>query len=97
MRKVLTRSFSRRAQVQGVVSSAHGNAIDRRAAVSDDAQTGGFSTVPEAGSAVSRAGKDISPPIHNGSVQNTCIRAKAAFRHTAWKADRQSTSFPEAN
>lgn len=67
------------AQVQGVVSSAHGDAVDGRATVSDDAQAGRLPTVPETGSAIPGAGQDISSPIHNGGVQNTCMKPKTMF------------------
>lgn len=80
--KALTGRFLGCAQVQGVVSSAHGDAIDGRATVSDDAQAGRFPTVPETGSAIPGAGQDISSPIHNGSVQNPCMKPKTVFVQT---------------
>lgn len=96
-RKILTWRLFRCAQVQRVVRSTHGNAVDRRATVSDDTQAGRFSTVPEAGSAISRAREDISSPIHNSSVQNTCTKAQSVFRQPAWMAETQSTSFLKLN
>lgn len=82
-RKLLTGSFFGSAQVHRVVSSAHGNAVDRGAAVSQDTQAGGFAAVPEPGCAVSGAGEDVSSSVHNGSVQNTCRRAESTFRDSA--------------
>lgn len=78
-RKLLTGSFFGSAQVHRVVSSAHGDAVDRGAAVSQDTQAGGFAAVPEPGRAVSGAGEDVSSSVHNGSVQNTCRRAESTF------------------
>lgn len=78
----LTGRFLGCAQVQGVVGGAHGDAVDGTAAVSDDAQAGRLPTVPETGSAIPGAGQDISSPIHNGSVQNTCMKPKTVFTQT---------------
>lgn len=90
--KALTGRFLGCAQVQGVVSSAHGDAVDGRAAVSDDAQAHRLPTVPETGSAIPGAGQDIPSPIHNGSVQNTCMKPQTVFILT-----QKSTQFPELN
>lgn len=78
----LTGRFLRCAQVDGVVGSAHSDAVDGRATVSDDAQAGGLPAVPETGTAIPGAGHDISPPIHNGSVQNTCMKPNIVFIQT---------------
>lgn len=96
-RKLLTGSFFGGAQVHRVVSSAHGDAVDRGAAVSQDTQAGGFAAVPEPGRAVSGAGEDVSSSVHNGSVQNTCRRAESTFRDsTEGKNISRNTSILKA-
>lgn len=80
--QALTGRFLRGAQVEGVVSGAHSDAVDRTAAVSDDPQAGRLPTVPQTGSAVPGAGHHVPPPIHDGSVQNTCVETKAVLIKT---------------